>query len=177
VASALDFSYQRAGRARQHRCPTPRSRWSFPSGRSVREGTPESLGFEKHFHTIEIPGFCPRSSGEETRKPVDKFTDGRVHVSIWENSGVKLRLRCRLGDHAVASISSKRGRNENPNKMIHSPGSLFHATLCWPVWGPLLLDLPGRFTSSSEVTITITPFTGPPVFSPELVQLRQSTAV
>ena len=28
--------------------------------------------------------------------------------------------------------AAKRGRNENPNKMIHSPCSLFHATLCWP---------------------------------------------
>ena len=35
----------------------------------------------------------PQDSTEETRKPVDKFTDGRVHVSIWENSGVKGAFR------------------------------------------------------------------------------------
>ena len=35
----------------------------------------------------------PQSSTEENRKPVDKFTDGRVHVSIWENSGVKGAFR------------------------------------------------------------------------------------
>jgi hypothetical protein len=35
----------------------------------------------------------PQDSTEEARKPVDKFTDGRVHVSIWENSGVKGAFR------------------------------------------------------------------------------------
>jgi hypothetical protein len=35
----------------------------------------------------------PQDSTEETKKPVDKFTDGRVHVSIWENSGVKGAFR------------------------------------------------------------------------------------
>jgi hypothetical protein len=35
----------------------------------------------------------PQSSTEENRKPVDKFTDGRVHVSIWENSSVKGAFR------------------------------------------------------------------------------------
>lgn len=32
-------------------------------------------------------------SNETGKKPVDKFTDGRVHVSIWENSGVKGAFR------------------------------------------------------------------------------------
>jgi hypothetical protein len=35
----------------------------------------------------------PQASNEENRKPLDKFTDGRVHVSIWENSGVKGAFR------------------------------------------------------------------------------------
>ena len=35
----------------------------------------------------------PQSSTEENKKPVDKFTDGRVHVSIWENSGIKGAFR------------------------------------------------------------------------------------
>jgi hypothetical protein len=30
----------------------------------------------------------PKVAKEEANKPVDKFTDGRVHVSIWENTGV-----------------------------------------------------------------------------------------
>ena len=34
-----------------------------------------------------------QTSNEENKKPVDKFTDGRVHVSIWENSGVKGAFR------------------------------------------------------------------------------------
>jgi hypothetical protein len=35
----------------------------------------------------------PQASKEETKKPVDKFTDGRVHVSIWENSGIRGAFR------------------------------------------------------------------------------------
>ena len=35
----------------------------------------------------------PQDSREEAKKPVDKFTDGRVHVSIWENDGVKGAFR------------------------------------------------------------------------------------
>ncbi len=34
----------------------------------------------------------PKASNEN-RKPVDKFTDGRVHVSIFENSGIKGAFR------------------------------------------------------------------------------------
>jgi hypothetical protein len=34
-----------------------------------------------------------QQSEAEKPKPVDKFTDGRVHVSIWENSGVKGAFR------------------------------------------------------------------------------------
>jgi hypothetical protein len=34
-----------------------------------------------------------QKSSEAGNKPVDKFTDGRVHVSIWENSGVKGAFR------------------------------------------------------------------------------------
>jgi len=34
-----------------------------------------------------------QESSEAGKKPVDKFTDGRVHVSIWENSGVKGAFR------------------------------------------------------------------------------------
>lgn len=35
----------------------------------------------------------PQGSREEATKPVDKFTDGRVHVSIWENTGVQGAFR------------------------------------------------------------------------------------
>lgn len=32
-------------------------------------------------------------AANENKKPVDKFTDGRVHVSIFENNGVKGAFR------------------------------------------------------------------------------------
>jgi hypothetical protein len=35
----------------------------------------------------------PQGSREATKKPVDKFTDGRIHVSIWENNGIKGAFR------------------------------------------------------------------------------------
>jgi hypothetical protein len=35
----------------------------------------------------------PRGTRRETERPVDKFTDGRVHVNIWGNSGVKGAFR------------------------------------------------------------------------------------
>ena len=34
-----------------------------------------------------------QDSNEAGKKPVDKFTDGRVHVSIWENKGVNGAFR------------------------------------------------------------------------------------
>ena len=34
-----------------------------------------------------------QGSKEKTKKPVDKFTDGRIHVSIWENNGIKGAFR------------------------------------------------------------------------------------
>jgi hypothetical protein len=34
-----------------------------------------------------------QSSSSPSKKPVDKFTDGPVHVSIWENQGVKNAFR------------------------------------------------------------------------------------
>jgi hypothetical protein len=33
------------------------------------------------------------NSSSSSRQPVDKFTDGHVHVSIWENQGVKGAFR------------------------------------------------------------------------------------
>jgi hypothetical protein len=35
----------------------------------------------------------PQRSQEESRSPVDKFHDGHVHVSIWENDGIKGAFR------------------------------------------------------------------------------------
>jgi hypothetical protein len=43
--------------------------------------------------------YCPFSDGTPKipystgRSPVEKFTDGNVHVSIWENNGVKGAFR------------------------------------------------------------------------------------
>jgi hypothetical protein len=34
-----------------------------------------------------------RSSGDAQNKPVEKFTDGPVHVSIWENTGTRGMFR------------------------------------------------------------------------------------
>jgi hypothetical protein len=31
----------------------------------------------------------PKSSNNQPQKPIDKFIDGPVHVSIWENTGAK----------------------------------------------------------------------------------------
>ena len=33
------------------------------------------------------------AANEGAKKPVEKFTDGRVHVSIWENTGVNGAFR------------------------------------------------------------------------------------
>jgi hypothetical protein len=35
----------------------------------------------------------PLRSSEESRKPVERFHDGPVHLSIWENEGVKGAFR------------------------------------------------------------------------------------
>jgi hypothetical protein len=43
----------------------------------------------------------PQDSAQESRKPVDKFTDGHDHVSIWENSGVKARSEQRFFSFAT----------------------------------------------------------------------------
>ena len=56
------------------------------------------------------------SSSSASKKPVEKFTDGPVHVSIWENQGVK-------GAFRTASIELRYKDDKEQWKTGHSYGA------------------------------------------------------
>jgi len=56
-----------------------------------------------------------QSSGDPARKPVDKFHEGPVHVSIWENKGPK-------GAFRIASFELRYRDKEQQWQTSHSYG-------------------------------------------------------
>lgn len=60
------------------------------------------------------------NSNSSPRQPVDKFTDGHVHVSIWENEGVKGAFRS-----ATVQLRYKDG-NEWKTGSSYGPADLKH---------------------------------------------------
>ena len=62
-----------------------------------------------------------QSSSSAQNKPVEKFTDGPVHVSIWENEGTKGAFRS-----ASFEVRYKNSNNEWQSGRSYGSSALLH---------------------------------------------------
>ena len=62
-----------------------------------------------------------QASTNDGKKPVEKFTDGRVHVSIWENEGVNGAFRA-----ATFQLRYKDGKDEWQTGTSFGASDLMH---------------------------------------------------
>jgi hypothetical protein len=78
----------------------------------------------------------PKSSNNQPHKPIDKFIDGPVHVSIWENAGTKGAFRSASFEirYKDAQENWQTGRSYTASNLKHLESAAREARARIEVW-------------------------------------------
>ena len=86
----------------------------------------------------------PKSPSSQPQKPIDKFIDGPVHVSIWENSGTKGAFRSASFEirYKDAQENWQTGRSYTASNLKHLESAAREARARIETWQQAKSDKP-----------------------------------